>query len=77
LLPRSSQRAWIERSRPHIMRPSCWPHLYSLTSPMSPSPSPSSDARTLLLKPATHRSPELATHMHAPSELPSPACRQR
>ncbi|KAL5978739.1 hypothetical protein ACLOJK_029856 [Asimina triloba] len=42
--------------------------------------------RTLLLEPAIalfarttsmHRSPELAAHMHAPSELPSPACRQR
>ncbi|KAL5980986.1 hypothetical protein ACLOJK_028906 [Asimina triloba] len=85
LLPQSSQRAWIERSRPHIMRPSCWPHLCSLTSPMSSSPSPSSDARTLLLEPAIapsahttsmHRSPELAAHMHAPSELPSPARRQ-
>ncbi|KAL6006580.1 hypothetical protein ACLOJK_032073 [Asimina triloba] len=52
LLPRSSQRAWIERSRPHIMHPSCWPYLYNLTSPISPSPSPSSDARTLLLESA-------------------------
>ncbi|KAL6004621.1 hypothetical protein ACLOJK_005176 [Asimina triloba] len=74
LLPRSSQQARIERSRPHIMRPSCWPRFCSLTSPMSPSPSPSSDARTCYpdaIAPSArtacmHHSPELAARMHAP-----------
>ncbi|KAL6004620.1 hypothetical protein ACLOJK_005175 [Asimina triloba] len=74
LPPRLSQWAWIERSRPHIMRPSCWPHLCRLTSPMSPSPSPSSDARTCCpdaIAPSArtacmHRSPELTARMHAP-----------